>query len=95
MNDSFFQITPQGLVLSVKAAPRSSRSGLGPVAGGAVKVFLHAAPVDGKANDELVETLADAFGIPKRAVEVISGGTSRSKRVLLRGVTQLPPSLQK
>jgi hypothetical protein len=43
--------------------------------------------VDGKANKELVETLADAFGIPKSSVVFKSGETSKTKRILLRGVS--------
>ena len=54
--------------------------------GDAVKVRIRCAPVDGKANKELVETLADAFGIPKSSVVFKSGETSKTKRILLRGV---------
>jgi uncharacterized protein YggU (UPF0235/DUF167 family) len=42
--------------------------------------------VDGKANKELVETLADEFALPKSRVEFKSGETSKSKRILLKGV---------
>ena len=55
--------------------------------GDAVKVRIRCAPVDGKANKELIETLADAFGIPKGAVVFKGGETSKTKRLLLRGVT--------
>ena len=48
---------------------------------------IKSAPVDGKANKELVETIADAFGIPKSRVELKSGQTSKTKRILLRGVS--------
>jgi len=79
--------TPEGVVLSVKARPRSSRAGLDGFFDGAVKVRVRCAPVDGKANKELVETLADAFGLPKSAVVFVSGETSKTKRLLLRGVS--------
>ena len=81
-----FAETAEGTVLNVRAQPRSSRSGLDGVVGDAVKVRIRSAPVDGKANKELVETLADAFGIPKSSVLFKSGETSKSKRVLLVGV---------
>ena len=48
-------------MLSVKAKPRSSRAGLDGVLDGAVKVRIRSAPVDGKANKELIETLADVL----------------------------------
>ena len=74
------------MVLSVRAQPRSSRSGVDGVVGDAVKVRIRCAPVDGKANKELVETLAEAFGVPKSSVVLKSGETSKTKRILLRGV---------
>lgn len=71
----------------MRAQPRSSRSGIDGTVGDAVKVRIRSAPVDGKANKELVETLADAFGIPKASVVFKSGETSKTKRILLRGVS--------
>ena len=75
------------MVLNVRAQPRSSRAGIDGVVGDAVKVRIRCAPVDGKANKELVETLADAFGVAKSRVEFKSGETSKTKRILLRGVS--------
>lgn len=79
--------TPDGVVLNVRAQPRSSRSGIDGLLGDAVKVRIKCAPVDGKANKELIEMLADAFDLPKSAVEFKSGETSKTKRILLRGLT--------
>ena len=79
--------TPDGAVLNVRAQPRSSRAGIDGIIGDAVRVRIRCAPVDGKANKELVETLADAFGIPKSSVVFRSGETSKTKRILLRGVS--------
>jgi len=83
----FYQETPDGVIVNVKAAPRSSKAGLDGLLGDALKVRVRCAPVDGKANKELVEVLADAFGLPKSAVAFKSGETSKTKRLLLRGVT--------
>ena len=87
MQAGYMTETPEGVVLSVRAQPRSSRSGIDGLAGDAVKVRVRCAPVDGKANRELVETLADEFGIAKSAVSFKGGETSKNKRLLLRGVT--------
>lgn len=84
--NSFFTETEEGVVLNVRAQPRSSRAGLDGVVGDALKVRIRSAPVDGKANKELVETLADAFGLPKSRVVIKGGETSKTKRVLLAGV---------
>ena len=85
MGEGYLSETPEGVILNVRAQPRSSRSGIDGVLGDAVKVRIKCAPVDGKANKELVETLAEAFGVAKSAVVFKSGETSKTKRILLRG----------
>ena len=84
---AYFTETAEGVILNVRAQPRSSRSGLDGLVGDAVKVRIRSAPVDGKANKELVETLADAFDLAKSSVVFKSGETSKTKRLLLCGVT--------
>lgn len=81
-----FETTPGGIILSVKAKPRSSRAGMDGVEEGAVRVRLRSAPVDGKANKELIETVADAFGVAKSRVSFKSGETSKTKRLAIEGV---------
>ena len=84
---AYFTETADGVVLNVRAQPRSSRSGVDGVVGDALKVRIRSAPVDGKANKELVETLADAFDVAKSAVVFKGGETSKTKRLLLKGVS--------
>ena len=48
---------------------------------GRIKIRLAAPPVDGKANEALVEFLAGEYGVPKRNVTIESGLSSRQKRV--------------
>jgi len=84
---AYFTETTEGVVLNVRAQPRSSRAGVEGLMGDAVKVRIRSAPVDGKANRELVETLADAFDLPKSAVVFKGGETSKAKRLLLKGVS--------
>ena len=83
---AYFSETAEGVVLNVRAQPRSSRSGVDGVVGDALKVRIRSAPVDGKANKELVETLADAFSLPKSRVSFAGGETSKNKRILLAGL---------
>ena len=83
----YFTETPEGIVLNVKAQPRSSKAGIDGLLGDAVKVRIRCAPVDGKANKELVETLADAFDLPKSRVIFKSGETSKTKRIPLQGLS--------
>ncbi|MBR4612478.1 MAG: DUF167 domain-containing protein [Kiritimatiellae bacterium] len=84
----WYEVTADGVVVSVKAVPRSSTAGIDGLYGDeALKVRIKAAPVEGKANKELTETLARVFGIPKSAAEIKGGATSKHKRILLRGLT--------
>ena len=48
---------------------------------------LAAPPVDGAANAELVETLAYALGLPRRAVALVSGEHARLKRCRIEGLS--------
>ena len=82
---TWLEDTPRGAVLRIRAKPRSSRPGIEP-AGDTLAVRVKAAPVDGKANKEIAETLAVAFGVAKSRVSIVSGGTSKTKRALLAGV---------
>ena len=71
----------------VRVIPRASKSGIAGMRGDAVLVRLHAAPVDGAANAELIEVLADVLGVPKRAVSIVAGERGRQKRVRVEGLT--------
>lgn len=84
---SFYTESSEGVVVNVRAQPRSSRAGVEGVVADALKVRLRSAPVDGKANKELVETVADAFDLPKSRVKFKSGETSKTKRIILCGVS--------
>lgn len=61
--------------------PRSGRSGLAPVGDGTWLAQLKAAPVDGKANQELIALVAAQFGCSKAAVSIKSGSSGRVKLV--------------
>ena len=71
---------------SVRVQPRASRSAIEGVHAGALKVRLTAPPVDGAANEALGELLADRLGVPKRAVVIVGGASSRTKVVEVDGV---------
>jgi uncharacterized protein (TIGR00251 family) len=75
-------------IIDVRVIPRASRSGIAGMRGDAVLVRLNAPPVDGAANAELIEVLAGALDVPKRAVSIVVGERARQKRVRIDGVTQ-------
>jgi len=81
-------VGPSALRVRVHVQPRASRSEIVGLHGEALKVRLQAPPVDGAANESLVALLADRLGVPKRAVRVVGGATSRSKTVEIQGSTE-------
>ena len=78
---------PDGVTFAVRATPRAKKNKIGGVTGDALKVYVMPPPEDGRANDAVVEVIADALGIKRRQVEIISGGTNRNKVVRVTGVT--------
>ncbi len=85
---SEFVVTERGgsVRFSVRVQPRSSRNGVVGVHAGALKVGVHSPPVEGAANAALIEVLAAALGIPRRALRIVAGATARVKVVEADGV---------
>ena len=73
---------------AVRVQPRSARVGVDGAHGDALRVRVQAPPVDGAANDAVIEVLADALGVARRAVRIIAGDASRSKVVEVAGLTE-------
>lgn len=84
---SWLHAGPDGVSLRLVVQPRAGRTELGDVVGDARKVRVAAPPVDGAANDELVEFLARALGVPRSVVSVKAGKTGRRKTVFVSGLT--------
>lgn len=76
----------QAIIINIKVEPRSSHSGITGPYGEGLKVKLTSPPVEGRANEELIEILAKEFKISKKDVEIISGKKSKNKIVRLLGV---------
>lgn len=70
----------------VHVQPRARRTEVAGLHGDAVKVRLAAPPVDGAANEELVRFVAESLGVPRAAVRVAAGATSRRKTLEVEGV---------
>jgi uncharacterized protein len=82
--------TSAGVTLAIRAQPGAKKTAIAGVYGeGAaaqLKIAVQAPPLEGRANAALAAYLAETFGVPKNAVELITGELSRSKVFLLRGV---------
>jgi uncharacterized protein (TIGR00251 family) len=75
-------------ILAVKAIPNAPRNEVVGWMGDTLKVKVHAPPVEGRANDALCEFLAEALGVPRRAVTLLRGDTSRQKVLHISGLTR-------
>jgi uncharacterized protein (TIGR00251 family) len=72
--------------LAIKAIPNAPRTAVIGWLGDTLKVKVHAPPVEGRANEVLCEFLADTLGVPRRAVTLVRGETSRLKVVRIEGL---------
>ncbi len=75
------------VILNLHIQPGAKKTEVVGLHGEALKIRLAAPPVDGKANEALLAFVAAKVGVGKTAVELVSGQTSRAKRVRVDGVT--------
>ena len=81
---TFVQQNKNQLILTVRVSPNARRSNFDGLWNNThLKIALFAPPVDGKANEALIDFLADFFHLRKSAVHLLSGHTSRIKRLSL------------
>lgn len=78
--------TAKGAQFSLRVQPRASRNAIVGTMGDAVKLAITAPPVDGKANQAVVEYLSDLFRVPKSSIVIVSGETGRNKLIAIRGM---------
>src|ERR1700694_2069376 len=76
----------KGVTFSVKVHPRARKNAITGTVGDALKLSLTAPPVDGKANQAVIEFFADIFKIPRSSVTITSGETSRLKTICICGM---------
>jgi len=75
---------PGGLRLAVQITPNAKKTEVIGVLDDALKLKLHAQPIEGKANVALIRFLADALAVPRSAVTITHGLTSKRKLVEVR-----------
>ena len=76
------------LAFPVRVVPRAKKNEIVGVEGEVLKVRIAAPPVRGKANEALVEFLAQALGVRKGQVEIASGQRARNKTIRVRGLSE-------
>ena len=82
----------KGVTLRLHIQPGAKKTEVAGLHGEALKIRLAAPPVDGKANACLIAFLSDQLGVAKASISLVSGDTSRAKRVRIVGVA---PSVAK
>jgi uncharacterized protein (TIGR00251 family) len=82
------QESAKGISFAVKVHPRARKNAITGTVGDALKLALTAPPVEGKANQAVIEFFADLFAIPRSSVTIASGETSRNKVIRIAGVSK-------
>jgi hypothetical protein len=83
------QESAKGISFAVKVHPRARKNAITGIVGDALKLALTAPPIEGKANQAVIEFFADLFAIPRSSVTIASGETSRSKVIRISGLSRM------
>ncbi|MEW8404019.1 MAG: DUF167 family protein [Candidatus Thiodiazotropha taylori] len=93
---SWYQWQQDDLILRLRIQPKASRDRfIGPYGDNQYKVSITAPPVDGQANERLLNFIAKAFDLPRSRIELLSGESSRSKCLKLKSPGRLPIAIEK
>jgi len=79
---------PESTLLTVRVTPRSARDEVIGWDGDTLRVRLRAPPIEGRANEALRRLVASALALAPSAVDVVSGETSRTKRLRVKGLSR-------
>ncbi|MBL9172567.1 MAG: YggU family protein [Verrucomicrobiales bacterium] len=83
----FLRAQGDAVMLSVKVQPRAGRTEMAGILNQELKVRVAAPPVDSAANEALVEFIAKSLGLPRRAVTLVRGQTSKHKVIQIEGMS--------
>ena len=86
-NVSMLKVHKEGILLEVYAQPGGRCSEIMGMHDGRLKIRIHAPPVDGKANEELIKFLAKKLGLGIKAIRLHRGDSSRQKSILIEGLS--------
>lgn len=83
---AYLRQATDGVLIQIHAAPNAKKTEIVGLHGDALKVRIHAPPVDGAANEELCRFFAQLLGVKQSAVSVAKGETSKSKTLSVTGL---------
>jgi uncharacterized protein len=84
---SYLQVHQGGVYLAVRLQPRASRNEIDQAIGDELKIKVTAPPVDSAANEALLDLLKKKLNVPRGALELVRGQTSRHKSVFIAGLS--------
>ena len=77
-----------GARIEIRVQPRASRKTISEVRAGILRIRVTAAPVDGQANAAAIALLAQALDVPKSAIRLVRGASSREKTLAVESMSQ-------
>ena len=84
---SWLTVKNQDVIIDIHAQPGAKRSAVVGEHGGRLKIAIASPPIDGKANSALITFLAKTLGVSKSSVSILSGETSRQKRLIVHQIS--------
>lgn len=85
MSQGWCSAAGAGIRITVQLAPNAKQNEISGVHDGALKIRLQAPPIEGRANDALLRFLSDKLRVPRSAVTLLHGQTSKRKVVEIAG----------
>jgi len=82
---NFTRDTPDGCTLTIRVHPGAKKNAITGLHADSLKVALNVPPIDGRANDALIEFIAERLNLPQSRVALLSGASSRSKVLRITG----------
>jgi uncharacterized protein (TIGR00251 family) len=93
MRPVWYRRNGEVITLTLHVQPGAKRSEIVGLHGNALKIKLAAPPIEGRANEALLEFIAELFAVPLRNTELKKGGQSRHKVVAITGSRVNPEGL--
>ena len=78
------------MILQIKVTPNASKNQIIGWEGDTLRLKIKGVPEKGRVNEELISFLADYLDIAKSKIVLISGHTSRIKRLRIDGIQEFP-----
>ena len=93
MGKSAYRWQDNSLILNLRVQPCAKRDEIVGFQANVVRIRIKAAPVDGKANKQLVRFISEVFSVPKSNVEIAHGTNSPYKTLVITAPQHIPSNL--